>query len=326
MSKFRVLMTRQLPEVAMQAIREFAECDVWPGDRPMPSPVLSERIAEAEGLLCLLTDRVDAALLSRAPKLRVVSTMAVGVDHVDLAACSERGIPVGNTPGVLTETSADLAFALLMTAARRVVEGAEYVKNGLWQTWSPTLLLGQDIFGATLGIVGFGRIGQAMARRAQGFGMRVLVCHSRSLADEVLQAHQVEGVSLETVVGESDFLSLHVPLTPATRHLINRDALSKMKRTAVLINTARGPVVDTEALCQALLEGKIAGAALDVTDPEPLPATHPLLSLKNCVIVPHVASASIATRRRMALMAVENLHAGLRRRCLPHCVNPDVYQ
>lgn len=326
MSKFRVLMTRQLPEVAMQAIQEFAECDVWPEDRPMPSPVLSERIAEAEGLLCLLTDRVDAALLSRAPKLRVVSTMAVGVDHVDLAACSERGIPVGNTPGVLTETSADLAFALLMTAARRVVEGTEYVKNGLWQTWSPTLLLGQDIFGATLGIVGFGRIGQAMARRAQGFGMRVLVCHSRSLADEVLQAHQVEGVSLETVVGESDFLSLHVPLTPATRHLINRDALSKMKRTAVLINTARGPVVDTEALCQALLEGKIAGAALDVTDPEPLPATHPLLSLKNCVIVPHVASASIATRRRMALMAVENLHAGLRRRCLPHCVNPDVYQ
>ena len=310
----------------MQAIQEFAECDVWPEDRPMPSPVLSERIAEAEGLLCLLTDRVDAALLSRAPKLRVVSTMAVGVDHVDLAACSERGIPVGNTPGVLTETSADLAFALLMTAARRVVEGTEYVKNGLWQTWSPTLLLGQDIFGATLGIVGFGRIGQAMARRAQGFGMRVLVCHSRSLADEVLQAHQVEGVSLETVVGESDFLSLHVPLTPATRHLINRDALSKMKRTAVLINTARGPVVDTEALCQALLEGKIAGAALDVTDPEPLPATHPLLSLKNCVIVPHVASASIATRRRMALMAVENLHAGLRRRCLPHCVNPDVYQ
>ena len=326
MPKFRVLITRQLPEVAMQAIREFAECDVWLEDRPMPSPVLSERIAEAEGLLCLLTDRVDAALLSRAPRLRVVSTMAVGFDHVDLAACSERGIPVGNTPGVLTETSADLAFALLMTAARRVVEGVEYVKNGLWQTWSPTLLLGQDIFGATLGIVGFGRIGQAMARRAQGFGMRVLVCHSRSLPDDVLHAHQVERVSLETVVGESDFLSLHVPLTPATHHLINRDALSKMKRTAVLINTARGPVVDTEALCQALLEGKIAGAALDVTDPEPLPATHPLLSLRNCVIVPHVASASIATRHRMALMAVENLHAGLRRRCLPHCVNPDVYQ
>ena len=326
MTKFRVLITRQLPEVAMQAIREFAECDVWLEDRPMPSPVLSERIAEAEGLLCLLTDRVDAALLSRAPRLRVVSTMAVGFDHVDLAACSERGIPVGNTPGVLTETSADLAFALLMTAARRVVEGAEYVKNGLWQTWSPTLLLGQDIFGATLGIVGFGRIGQAMARRAQGFGMRVLVCHSRSLPDDVLQAHQVERVSLETVVGESDFLSLHVPLTPATHHLINRDALSKMKRTAVLINTARGPVVDTEALCQALLEGKIAGAALDVTDPEPLPATHPLLSLRNCVIVPHVASASIATRHRMALMAVKNLHAGLRRQCLPHCVNPDVYQ
>ncbi len=326
MTKFRVLITRQLPEVAMHAIREFAECDVWSEDRPMPSSVLSEKIAEAEGLLCLLTDRVDAALLSRAPRLRVVSTMAVGFDHVDLAACSELGIPVGNTPGVLTETSADLAFALLMTAARRVVEGAEYVKNGLWQTWSPTLLLGQDIFGATLGIVGFGRIGQAMARRAQGFGMRVLVCHSRSLPDDVLQTHQVERVSLETVVGESDFLSLHVPLTPATHHLINRDALSKMKRTAVLINTARGPVVDTEALCQALLEGKIAGAALDVTDPEPLPATHPLLSLRNCVIVPHVASASIATRHRMALMAVENLHAGLRRRCLPHCVNPDVYQ
>ena len=326
MPKFHVLMTRRLPEVAMQAVREFAECDVWPEDRPMPSSALSERIADAEGLLCLLTDRVDAALLSRAPRLRVVSTMAVGFDHVDLAACSERGIPVGNTPGVLTETSADLAFALLMTTARRVVEGVEYVKNGLWQTWSPTLLLGRDIFGATLGIVGFGRIGQAMARRARGFGMRVLVRHFHSLTDEVLQAHQAERVSLKRVVEESDFLSLHVPLTPATHRLINRDVLSKMKRTAVLINTARGPVVDTEALCQALLEGKIAGAALDVTDPEPLPAAHPLLSLRNCVIVPHVASASVATRQRMALMAVENLDAGLRRRCLPHCVNPEVYQ
>ncbi len=326
MKKPRVLITRHIPEVAIDAIRVFAECDVWPEERPIPPSLLSEKIVEVEGLLCLLTDRVDAAVLARAPALRVVSTMAVGFDHIDIGACSERGIPVGNTPGVLTETTADFAFALLMTAARRVAEGANYVKAGLWTTWSPTGLLGQDIFGATLGLVGFGRIGQAVARRAQGFGMRVLVSHSRPLSLDVQQAHQVEQVSFETVVRESDFLSLHVPLTPATHHLIHRDVLNDMQRTAVLINTARGPVVETEALYHALREGQIAGAALDVTDPEPLPPAHPLLSLKNCVVVPHMASASVATRHRMAVMAAENLCAGLRQHRLPHCVNPEVYQ
>ncbi len=326
MQKPRVLITRQIPEVALDAIRVFAECDVWPEERPIPPSALSEKIVKVEGLLCLLTDRVDAAVLARAPALRVVSTMAAGFDHIDVEACSARGVPVGNTPGVLTETTADFAFALLMTAARRVAEGTHYVKEGLWKTWSPHVLLGQDIFGATLGLVGFGRIGQAVARRAQGFGMRVLVSHSRSLSLDVQQTHHVEQVSFETVVRKADFLSLHVPLVPATRHLIHRDALNDMQRTAVLVNTARGAVVETEALCHALREGQIAGAALDVTDPEPLPPTHPLLSLTNCVVVPHMASASVATRRHMAVMAAENLCAGLRQRRLPYCVNPEVYQ
>lgn len=326
MQKPRVLITRQIPDVAIDEIRVVAECDVWPEDRPIPPAVLSEKIVEVEGLLCMLTDRVDADLLAGAPALRVVSTMAVGFDHIDIGACSERGIPVGNTPGVLTETTADFAFALLMTAARRVAEGVDYVKAGRWKTWGPAVLLGRDIFGATLGLVGFGRIGQAVARRARGFGMRVLVSHSHPLSLDVQQAHHVEQVSFETVVQSSDFLSLHVPLTPATRHLIHRDVLNAMPRTAVLINTARGPVVDTEALCHALREGWIAGAALDVTDPEPLPPSHPLLSFANCVVAPHIASASVATRRHMAVMAAGNLCAGLQQRRLPYCVNPEVYQ
>jgi lactate dehydrogenase-like 2-hydroxyacid dehydrogenase len=252
-----------------------------------------------------------------------VSNYAVGYNNIDVAACTARGIPVGNTPGVLTDTTADFAFALLMAAARRVAEGSRYVMDGRWQTWGPKLLLGVDIAGATLGIVGFGRIGRAVARRARGFDMRVLYADPYAVD---VDPELAEPVDLDTLLRESDFVSVHVPLTDDTRYLIDGAALAKMKRHAVLVNTARGPVVDPSALYDALSEGRIAAAGLDVTDPEPIPADHRLLSLPNCLITPHIASASITTRNKMAIIAAQNLLAGLAGRPLPHCVNPEVYE
>jgi lactate dehydrogenase-like 2-hydroxyacid dehydrogenase len=240
-------------------------------------------------------------------------------------AATARGIPVGNTPGVLTETTADMAFALLMAAARRVVEGAEYVRAGKWHTWGPTLLLGHDVHGATLGIVGLGRIGQGVARRALGFGMKVIYYDPLYDPAEGDQVGVEVRSTLDALLSEADFVSLHVPLTEDTHHLMDARALVKMKATAVLVNTSRGPVVDSDALYDALATGQIAYAALDVTDPEPLPVDHKLLTLPNCLVVPHIASASWATRTRMAVMAAENLLAGLRGQCLPNCVNPEVY-
>jgi lactate dehydrogenase-like 2-hydroxyacid dehydrogenase len=283
--------------------------------------------------------------------------MAVGYDHIDVGECTTRGIAVGHTPGILTETTADMAFALLLAAARRIVEGADYVRQGQWTTWSPDLLLGQDVYGATLGIVGFGRIGQAMARRAQGFQMSVLavrtphgVSGSPPSSDssgsdtrpsatsvsprEILSAgtSQDQSVSalfhevdLHEALARSDFVSLHVPLTPDTHHLIGEAEFRVMKPSSILVNTARGAVVDTEALYHALVKGHIGSAALDVTDPEPIPASHPLLSLSNCLVIPHLGSASVATRTRMACIAAANIVAGLRGDALPHCVNPEVY-
>jgi glyoxylate reductase len=242
-----------------------------------------------------------------------------------VAAATSRGIPVGNTPGVLTETTADMAFALLMAAARRVVEGADYVRAGRWRTWGPMLLLGHDVHGATLGIVGMGRIGQSVTRRAAGFGMRVIYFDPLCDATKGLFVDVAVQCGLDDLLAQADFVSLHVPLTESTYHLIDAAALSKMKPTAVLINTSRGPVVDSDALYEALAAGRIAYAALDVTDPEPLPAGHRLLTLPNCLVVPHIASASWATRTRMAVMAAENLLAGLRGQRLPNCVNPEVY-
>jgi lactate dehydrogenase-like 2-hydroxyacid dehydrogenase len=279
-----------------------------------------------DGLLALLTDPVDAELMDAAgPRLRVISNFAVGYDNVDVAAATARGIPVGNTPGVLTETTADMAFALLMAAARRIVEGADYVRAGKWRTWGPTLLLGHDIHGATLGLIGMGRIGQAVARRASGFEMKII--YFDPYCDDTKAPFVDVGLrcDLPALLTEADFVSLHVPLTRDTYHLINAEALRLMKSTAVLINTSRGPVVDSDALCWALETGQLAYAALDVTDPEPLPASHKLVSLPNCLIVPHIASASFATRARMAVMAAENLLAGLQGRRLPNCVNPEVY-
>jgi len=320
--KPKAYVTHKVPAAGITMLRQECEVEVWEGDLPVPRDVLLEKVRDSDGLYCLLTERVDQELLEAAPRLRVISNMAVGYDNVDVAACTARGIPVGNTPGVLTDTTADLAFTLLMAAARRVVEGVDYVRSGQWKTWEPMLLMGVDVHGATLGIVGLGRIGRAVARRARGFDMRIL-CYDPYVAD----AETVSGttsVDLDTLLAESDFVTLHVPLTETTYHLIGRQELQKMKSTAVLVNTSRGGIVDPDSLYEALRDGQIAYAALDVTEPEPIPVDHPLLSLPNCIVVPHIGSASVTTRTKMATMAAENLLAGLRGDPLPHCVNPEV--
>lgn len=326
MTKPRVLVTRIIPDAGLDLVNEAADVDLWEDELPPPRDELLRRVAGVDGILSLLTDRVDDELLDAAgAQLKVVSNFAVGFDNIDVPALTRRRIPAGNTPGVLTETTADLAFALLMAAARRIPEGVEYVRAGKWRTWGPLLLMGVDIHGATLGIVGFGRIGREMARRGRGFGMRILYhdVHPASPDEEAeLGARRVEMADL---LREADFVSLHVNLTEETQHLIDADALRAMKPTAVLVNTSRGPVVDPAALEGALREGEIFAAGLDVTEPEPLPADHPLVRLPNCVVVPHIASASRVTRDRMAQMAAENLLAGLRGERLPTPINPEVY-
>ena len=326
MTRPRVLVTRVIPDEGLDPVREACEVDLWTEELPPPRDELLRRVAGVDGLLALLTDRVDDELLDAAgPQLKVVSNFAVGFDNIDVPALSRRGIPAGNTPGVLTETTADLAFALLMAAARRVPEAVDYVRDGHWRTWGPMLLMGVDIHGATLGIVGFGRIGREVARRGRGFGMDIVYhdVHPASPEDEAdLGARRVE---MDELLRIADFISLHVNLTDETRHLIDTEALRLMKPTAVLVNTSRGPVVDPAALEAALRDGEIFAAGLDVTDPEPLPADHPLVALPNCVVVPHIASASRVTRGKMAAMAAANLLAGLRGERLPTPVNPEVY-
>ncbi len=320
----RVFVTRQLPGEALGRLGKHVELRVWEDELPPPREALPGLVRDVDGLITLLTDKVDAPLLDAAPSLRAVSNVAVGYDNIDVRACSARRIPVGNTPGVLTETTADFAFAMLMGLARRVAEADAYVRAGRWRTWSPTLLLGADVHGATLGLVGLGQIGAAMARRARGFGMRVLYVnrHPRPELETELGLRRVDKA---TLLAESDFLSLHVPLTPETRHWVGRAELAAMKPGAMLINTARGPVVDQAALAEALAEGRLGGAALDVTDPEPLPMDSPLLKLPNVLIAPHIASASHATRGLMASMAVDNLLAALEGRRPPNCVNPELF-
>lgn len=326
MSVPRVYVTRIIPEGGLRLVREACDAEIWEGETPPPRQVLLDKVRGIDGLLALLTDRIDAELMDAAgPQLKVISNYAVGYNNIDVEAATERGIAVGNTPGVLTDTTADMAFTLLMAAARRVVEGADYVRAGKWRTWGPTLLLGRDIHHATLGIIGFGRIGRTVAKRARGFEMEVLFYDPMVEADDAeAQALGAKGVDLDTLLAESDFVSVHVPLMDETHHMIGVDALHKMRSTAILINTSRGPVVDPDALYQALAEGEIAYAALDVTEPEPINVDSPLLDLPNCIIVPHIASASIATRTRMAEIAAENLIAGLRSQPLPAWVNPDV--
>ena len=325
MGKPNVYVTRIIPPAGLDLVRAACDAEIWEGELPPSREVLLEKVRGRDGLLSLLTDTVDAQVMDAAgPQLKVIANYAVGYNNIDVAAATARGIAVGNTPGVLTDTTADFAFTLLMSAARRVVEGMDFVRAGRWKTWGPTLLLGRDIHGATLGIVGFGRIGRGMAKRASGFDMRVLF-HDPFFTDDASVAQTgAQQVDLDTLYAESDFVSIHVPLTPETRHMINSTALRKMKSTAILINTSRGPVVDPVALYQALANGDIAYAALDVTEPEPIPVDSPLLTLPNCVIVPHIASASIATRSKMAEIAANNLIAGVNGKALPAWVNPDV--
>jgi glyoxylate reductase len=322
----KVFVSRRIPEDGIRPIKEATDAQIWVDDLPPPRAALLEAIAGCEGVVTLLTDRVDDEFLDAAgPQLKVVSNYAVGFDNVDVPACTKRGIPVGNTPGVLTETTADLAFALLMAAARRVPEGDRYVRAGNWKTWGPLLLLGPDVHGATIGIVGFGRIGQAVARRAMGFGMTVLYHDVHRAETAVEAAYEATFLPLEELLPKADFVSLHVNLTPQTKGLIDAEKLSWMKPTAVLVNTSRGPVVDGAALADALKAGTIFGAGLDVTDPEPIPMDSPLVGLDNCLIVPHIASASRATRGKMAEMAAANLLAGVRGERIPTPVNPEVY-
>lgn len=321
----RVVVTRRVPDAVLDRMARAAELALWEGEDPIPRETFLDWAEGAAGLYTLLTDTVDEALLDAAGDgLRVVTQMAVGYDNVDVAACTARGIPLGHTPGVLTETTADLAVALMLATARRLTEAAEFVKAGRWETWRPMELTGKDLYGSTVGIVGFGRIGKAVARRLRGFGCNLL--YTNPDPDPEAGALGASYVEMDTLLAASDFVTLHVPLADDTTGLIDAAALEKMKPGAILINTARGPVVDQAALLGALQAGQIAAAGLDVTTPEPLPADHPLLALPNVVVLPHIGSASVATRTRMAEMAADNLLAGLRGERLPHCANPEVYE
>jgi glyoxylate reductase len=324
MSKPRVFITRAIPDKGLDIIKDFCDVGLWLDELPPGREDLLQRVRGIDGLLCLLTEKIDAEVMDVAgPQLKVISNFAVGFDNIDVHAATVRKIPVGNTPDVLTDATADLAFALMMAMARRIPEAERYVHEGKWKTWSPMALLGVDLKGGTLGLIGFGRIGKAMARRASGFDMRVIYSsRGEKKADPDSQATRVD---FETLLKESDFISLHTPLTPDTRHLIDSEALSKMKPTAVLVNTSRGPVVDSKALYEALKSNRIFGAALDVTDPEPLPLDSPLLTLDNAIIVPHIGSASKTARDNMSWMAARNLIAGLKGERLPNCVNSQVY-
>ena len=325
MTKPKVFVTRVIPDKGLDVVKGFCDVDLWGDELPPNREELLRHVRGVDGILSLLTDRIEGEVMDAAGEgLKVISNHAVGFDNIDVAAATARGIPVGNTPDVLTDATADFTFALMLSAGRRVLEADRFVRDGKWKTWGPLLLLGAELHGATLGLAGFGRIGRAVAKRAAGFDMRVIYYDPNETKPE--PGIQASRVDFETLLAESDFLSIHTPLTPDTRHLIDSEALSKMKPTAVLVNTARGPVVDMEALYEALKHKRIFAAGLDVTDPEPLPADHPLLALENVTVMPHIASASTKARDQMSWMAAQNLIAGLKGEPLPNCVNPQVYQ
>ena len=319
----KIYVTRQLPEAALAPLRTCGALSVWASEQAVSRETLLHELRDTVALLSMVTERIDDDLLDRAPQLRIVANMAVGYDNVDVPALTRRNIVLTNTPGVLTETTADLTFALMLGIARRIGEGERRVRAGRWPVWSPFVFLGADVHRATLGIIGLGRIGTAVARRAQGFDMRVLY-HNRGRNKEAEAQLGCTWVDMDTLLSESDFVVVLVPLGPETYRLISTPQLKKMKPTAFLVNAARGPIVDARALYEALRNKVIAGAALDVTDPEPLPADDPLLTLDNCLVVPHVGSASIATRTRMATLAAENIAAFLGGRRPPTPVNPEV--
>lgn len=320
----RYVVTGELPEPARSRYPAGTNFE-FPGPDPADRATLLEQLQDAEGLLCMLVDRVDRALLDASARLRVISQMAVGVDNIDVAACTDRGIPVGHTPDVLTETTADTAMALLLASLRRIPEGQALVRSGQWRQWSLDLLTGDDLHGSTVGIVGLGRIGEAIARRLRGFGVRMLYAGPRRKA-ALESEYRIGYRPIGDLLAESDHVILCASLNSSTRHLIDESALAAMKPGATLVNIARGGLVDHEALAKALSSGRIGRAALDVTDPEPIPVDHPLVSLPNCIVIPHLGSASARTRLAMATRAVENLVAGLDGQPLRWCVNPEVYR
>ncbi len=323
MTEERILVTRRPPGRSLEMLASVGQLDLWVEDREIPREVLEARVARATGLYCMLTDPIDEPLLAAAPRLRAISQMAVGVDNIDLAACTRRGIPVGNTPNVLTETVADTAFGLLIAGARRFGEGIDYVRNDQWRRWEPDLLWGQDVHGSVLGIVGLGRIGRAIARRARAFDMRVVYFGRRpSPAAETFGA---EFLSFDELLAVADHVVVSIALSDETRRIIDAAALERMKATATLVNVSRGAIVDTAALAAALRSGSIATAALDVTDPEPLPGDHELLQLPNCLVLPHLGSSSSRTRVAMADLAAENLISGIEGVRMPAVANPAVY-
>ncbi len=321
----KVYVTRRIPESGVRLLQESCEVEIWDSDEVVPRDVFLEAVADKDGVLCLLTDKVDAETLDVAKNAKIFANMAVGFDNIDVDECTQRGVMASNTPGVLTDTTADFAFTLLMAAARRIREGHEFVHAGKWTTWGPLLLMGQDIHHATLGLIGLGRIGTEMARRGQGFSMRVIyndVVRREDLEEEL----GLEYADFDTVLKESDFVSLHVPYMPATHHLISTDQLALMKESAVLINTARGAIVDPQALYTALKSGEIWAAGLDVTEPEPIPMDDPLLTLDNCLIAPHIASASFNTRSDMSELAANNILAAIAGERPPTILNPEVLE
>jgi len=320
-----VLVTRRPPGNALNLLASAGHVDLWQVDEIIPREELLARVAGADGLYCMLTDAVGRELLDAAPRLRVVSNMAVGIDNVDLAACTERGIPVGHTPGVLTEATADLAMGLVLAVARRIGEGIDHVRRDLWGDWRPDLLLGHDVHSSVIGIVGMGRIGSAVAKRARGFGMSIVYTGPRAKPEieATLEAVRRDLSGLLTV---ADHVVITAPLNADTYRLIDAASFKLMKPTATLVNVARGPLVDTNALVAALASGSIAAAGLDVTDPEPLRADHPLAQMPNCVITPHLGSASARSRAAMADLAARNLLNGLAGDPMEACANPAVYE
>jgi len=326
MKRFKVFVTRKILEEGLNMLRERYDVEVSDYDGIIPREMLLEKVKGADALLSLLTDNIDAEVMDAAgPNLKIIANYAVGYNNIDVEEATKRGIMVTNTPGVLTETTADFAWTLLMAIARRIVEADKFVREGKFRGWEPMLLLGTDVFGATLGIVGFGRIGQAMARRALGFNMRVLYYDNSRIDEQIEKELKATFVDLPTLLKESDFVTLHVPLTKQTHHLIGEKELKMMKKDAYLINTARGPVVDEKALVKALKEGWIKGAALDVFENEP-EIEPELLKLDNVVLAPHIASASYATRSKMSVMVAENIIKALNGEVPPNLVNPEVLQ
>ena len=326
MARPKVFVSRQIFPDSIEKIVSETDVDVWSSELPPARDVMLKKVSGVSGILCLLTDQIDSDLMDAAgPQLKVISQIAVGFENIDILEATRRGIAVGYTPDVLTHTTADATFALMMSAARRITEADRAVRAGKWKTWHPLHYLGQDIYGSKLGIMGLGRIGIEVGKRAKGFGMEV-VYNDIARREDIESLHSFTFVDQETLLSESDFITLHTTLNEDTYHLIGEQEFTKMKPNAVLVNAARGPIIDPKALYNALRNKQIAAAALDVTEPEPIDVNDPLLTLDNCIIVPHIASASVKTRREMSRIATQNLLNGLRGEKLPACVNPEVYQ